>query len=149
MRVRLEKLGGDASVLRCTRNDGTVSWQKHDRHGEFFAAHDLTHFAVETVLGTRGGFFGLVARGWEIEDTTGKGKRGPLPPEAVAIEHLVGMLDAERAGSTLWTADEFNINAAAAPVTDAGLLRIRARRAELLKQWAALAPRQALELEFE
>ena len=32
----------------------------------FFALHDLTHYAVETVLGFREGFYGLVAAGGEL-----------------------------------------------------------------------------------
>lgn len=149
MVVRIEKRNDGASILRCTRSDGTSDWQKRDPHGEFFALHDLTHFAVETVLGATAGFFGLVARGWTIEETTGKGARGPLPAEAVAVEHLVGMLDAERAGSTLWSAAEFNqANSAALPITESELLAIRARRAELVSQWTALAPGETLELTF-
>ena len=149
MRIELEKRSGGGSVLRCVRPDGTVTWQKRDRHGEFFAAHDLTHFAVESVLGARSGFFGLVGQGWEIEETTGKGARGPLPAEAAAVERLVGLLDVERAGSTLWSAAEFNQNSAGAPpLTDNQLQRIRARRAELLQEWNALAPGESLALVF-
>jgi hypothetical protein len=45
---------------------------------------------LETELGFGRGFFGLIAEGWEIEDTTGKGARGPLPDEAKLVEHIVG-----------------------------------------------------------
>lgn len=82
MRVQITKKGNGSGVLRCVRAEGSVTWQKQtDRHAAFFALHDLTHFAVETTLGYRRGFFGLIAEGWEIEDTTGKGARGPLPPK--------------------------------------------------------------------
>ena len=71
-------------MLRCVRADGSLTWQKQtDRHAAFFALHDLTHFAVETTLGYARGFFGLIAEGWDFEDTGGKGARGPLPPEAI------------------------------------------------------------------
>src|SRR5712675_2192817 len=70
-------------VLRCVRGDGSVIWQKQGgRNAGFFALHDLTHFAVESVLGVRRGFFGLIAEGWDVEDMTGKGVRGALPGEA-------------------------------------------------------------------
>ena len=83
MRVQITKKADGSGVLRCVRADGSVTWQKQtDRHAAYFALHDLTHFAVETSLGLRRGFFGLIAEGWDIEDTTGKGTRGPLPPEA-------------------------------------------------------------------
>ena len=74
--IRLTKRMDGGSVLRCVRADGSVTWQKQDRHAAFFALHDLTHFAVESTLGFRDGFFGLVAQGWDIDDTTGKGTRG-------------------------------------------------------------------------
>ena len=89
----------DGAVLRCARDDGSESWQRQrGTQGRFFPLHDLAHYAVETTLGARQGFYGLVAAGWEIDDTTGKGARGPLPDEALAIENLVGLLDRERAG---------------------------------------------------
>jgi hypothetical protein len=43
----------------------------------------------------------------DIEDTTGKGARGPLPDEAGEVESVVGLFDSERGSGTLWTADEF------------------------------------------
>src|ERR1700730_16431836 len=111
--VEIVKRADGNGVLRCTRADGSVTWQKQNtRHAAFFALHDLTHFAVESTLGFRRGFFGLIAEGWEVDDTTGKGARGPLPEEAAVVEYIVGAFDTERASSTLLTADEFNEYAA-------------------------------------
>jgi hypothetical protein len=94
--------------LRCIRQDGSVTWQKQPTHAAYFALHDLTHYAVETALGYKRGFFGLIAEGWEVDDTTGKGARGALPAEAVEVERIVGLFDSERASGALWTAEEFN-----------------------------------------
>jgi len=146
-------------VLRCVREDGSVTWQKQaSRHAAFFALHDLTHYAVESTLGFRRGFFGLVAEGWEIEETTGQEARGAIPDEAKAVEYIVGALDGERASGTVWTADDFNrqaaIHASSAgfpwqrPLTDEELTRVRARRAELFAEWHAIAPGTALEMRF-
>ena len=63
------------------------------------------HFAIEIPF--EQGFFGLIASGWDIEDTTGKGARGPLPDEAGEVESVAGLFDSERGSGTLWTADEF------------------------------------------
>jgi hypothetical protein len=109
--------------------------------------HDLTHFAVETVLGYRRGFFGLIAEGWDVDDTTGKGARGVLPAEAVEVEKIVGLFDSERASSVLWSAEEFNTFAPRA-LTDTELQKVRALRAALTRQWSAVAPGQKLELKF-
>lgn len=70
-------------------------------------------YALKTVLDAAHGFYGLVAAGWDIADTTGKGTRGPLPDDAVAVEQIVGMFDAERASGNVWSASEFNEYAAA------------------------------------
>ena len=46
-----KKTDGSAS-LACRRADGTVTWQRQEgAQGRFFPRHDLTHYAVETVLG--------------------------------------------------------------------------------------------------
>jgi hypothetical protein len=155
VRVQITKRSDGAGVLRCVRADGSVTWQKQtDRHAAFFALHDLTHFAVETVLGYRRAFFGLVAEGWDIEDTTGKGARGPLPPEAGEVECLVGLFFTERAGGVIWPVDEFNEFAAmqikgARRLSADEIARVKKKRSELFQQWSAVAPGATLELAFE
>ena len=121
MQVLLSRHGGTGSVLRCVRRDGTETWQKREKHGVFFATHDLTHFAVESILACRQGFFGLVESGWSIEDTTGKGSRGPLPAEEFN--------------------DALGLQAPACrPLTDGQLAAMRKRRAELIEEWSLLPP---------
>lgn len=153
MRVQITKRSDGAGVLRCIRADGSATWQKQtDRHAAFFALHDLTHFAVETTLAYRRGFFGLVAEGWDFEDTTGKGARGPLPPEAGEVEHFVGLLFAEAASGVIWTVDEFNEFAVANGARELSfdeIVRIKKKRNELFQQWFAVAPGGTLELQYE
>ena len=153
MRVQITKKADGSGVLRCVRDDGSATWQKqNDRHAAFFALHDLTHFPVETTLGLRRGFFGLVAEGWDIEDTTGKGARGPLPPETGQAEALVGLFFAESAGGAIWTVDEFNefgTMTGARKLTADEVVRVKKKRSELFQQWAAIEPGASLELQFE
>jgi hypothetical protein len=151
MLVEITKRADGAGVLRCVRDDGSVTWQKQTgRHAAFFALHDLTHFAVETALGCRRGFFGLVAEGWQIEDTTGKGSRGPLPEEAAKVEHIVGMFDSERANGAIWTLEEFNEfgGPAARGLTLEQIGAIRKRRSELFQKWSAVPAGEILRLHF-
>jgi hypothetical protein len=152
MRVQFTRRADGSGLLRCIRDDGSVTWQKNDRHAAFFALHDLTHFAVETVLGYRRGFFGLINEGWDIDDTTGKGARGALPAEAVEVEHIVGMLAAEQASRVLLTDDEFNEQLSGTGVArrmkDGEIAQVRKRRSELFTQWDNVAAGETLELRF-
>jgi hypothetical protein len=153
-----KKTDGSAS-LSCKRPDGSVTWQRQDgQQGRFFPLHDLTHYAVETVLGLDGAFYGLVAAGWNLTDFGNPWPRGPMPPDAGAAELIVGFLDTERASGTVWTAEDFNAKAAAyhdtrggAPslrLTEADLTNIRAARRALFDRWDALPAGDTLELSF-
>jgi len=147
MRIEILKKPDGSGVLRCTREDGSVTWQKQPKHGAFFALHDLTHYAVETVLGYRDGFFGLIAKGWDMDDIGGKGARGPLPQEAIEVEKIVGVFDSERGSGVLWTAEEFN-QFAPRPLTLQEIHEVRAMRSGLFQQWSAVPIGGKLELQF-
>lgn len=136
-----------------------MTWQRQQgRSAGFFPLHDLTHFAIERELGLRRAFYGLIAAGWDIEETTGKGPRGPLPPEAYAVERMVGLFDLERAGSAYWSAAEINAHCHGPtvpveqrlprPITEDDVDRIRSRISELLARWAVLPSGQSLEVWF-
>ena len=60
--------------------------------------HDLAHYAVETELRHRLGFFGLLAEGWDFPDFAENRGRRPMQADADPSELIVGLLDAERAG---------------------------------------------------
>jgi hypothetical protein len=142
MLIQISKRG----VLRCVRDDGSVTWQKQgERNAGFFALHDLTHFAVESALEYQRGFFGLIAEGWDLEDTTGKGTRGPLPAEAIEVERIVGLLDAERGSGALMTAKEFG-EYGARSLSEEDIARVRAKRAELFARWREVEVGGLLEL---
>ena len=152
LRIEIVNRADGAGLLRCTRADGSVTWQKQSvRHAAHFTHHDLTHFAVETTLGYEQGFFGLIASGWNIEDTTGKGARGPLPDEAGEVESVVGSFDSERSSGTLWTADEFAQFASrklTRTLDEAAIRAIRSSRADLFRRWVAVEVGGKLELEY-
>ena len=159
MKIQFTKRNDGSAVLKCIRADGSATWQRQDdKYAAFFPLHDLTHYAVETELGFRRGFYGLIAEGWDIEDTTGKGARGPLPDEAIEVEYLVAAFSAERADGALSTAEEFNQLAATfasakgmprpRQLSEEDLTRVRSRFDELAERWRTLAPGQTLELVF-
>lgn len=147
------------ALLKCIRADGSTTWQRQDDdHAAFFPLHDLTHYAVETELGFRRGFYGLITEGWDIAETTGKSARGALPNEAPEVEYFVSAFSAERASGAETTAEEFNELAATfartrgmplpRPLTDEELARVRARFDELEAKWRSLPLGDTLELAF-
>ena len=158
--LQFTKRTDGGALLRCIRADGSTTWQRQDdKYAAFFPLHDLTHYAVETELGFRRGFYGLIAEGWNIDETTGKSARGALPNEALEVEYLVSAFSAERAGGAIASAAEFNQLAATfasakgvpppRQLSDEDLARVRARFGELAMSWRALAPDSTLELPFE
>lgn len=159
LRIELTKLGHGGVFLKCTRADGSATCQRSsDARGAFFALHDLRHYAVESVLQSAQGFYALIAGGWEIAQTTGKTARGQLPEEALVIEHLVGMLDADETNANLASAAELNLYAAEfasrnklktpVGVTADQLARIRTLTTELHRQWARLETAKSMQLWF-
>ena len=148
LRIQIAKRADGSGVLRCTRADGSVTWQKQTKHAAHFALHDLTHYAVERALGYKHGFFGLIAEGWDVEDTTGKGKRGKLPDEAGEVERIVGLFDMERATGVMLTAEDGNIYPGPRRLTDDEIVRVRTLRGELFSRWAAVEPGASLDLPF-
>jgi hypothetical protein len=157
--IGLTRRADGAVVFALRRADGTTTWQKRTGGtAEFFAVHDLTHYAVETELHFARAFYGLVAEGWALTDFGTPWPRGPLPPEALPAEVIVGCFDTARAAGERLTADACNASAAAyfanagmpspVSVTDDALDRVRARLSELVWRWQALPPGEPLELEF-
>ena len=158
--IRIKKNADGSAALSCTRADGTVTWQRQQgAQAAFFPRHDLTHFAVETVLEHKRGFYGLVASGWDLTDFGAPWPRGRIPADTDPSELIVGFLDTERASGSRWSAADFNDKAAGyyrehAPdrepptLTDDDLARIRQRRAELFAQWEAVPAGGTLELTF-
>jgi len=158
--IRIKKNTDGTAALSCTRADGTVTWQRQQgAQGLFFPRHDLTHYAVETVLEYRLAFYGLIATGWNISDFGPPWPRGQMPEEAGVAELIVSFLDAERASQARWSAEDFNdktaiyyreheIRTAPPTLTDDDLARIRQRRAELFTEWESVSPGSAIELRF-
>jgi len=158
--IRLKKNADGGSSLTCTRADGSVTWQRlRTEQAAFFPRHDLTHFAVETVLGQRNGFYGLLAAGWDLSDFGTPWPRGKVPPEADVSESIVGFLDIERATGERADADQLNELiatrcaergcSAPAPITPEELQAVRRRRGELFAQWDAIPAGECLELVYD
>jgi hypothetical protein len=149
--IQFKKTRDGRPTLTCIRDDGSRTWsQVHP----FFPEHDMTHLAVERALGLREAFFGLVARGWSLDRFAEPGMSARLPAEAMLAEHLVGLLDRERAAGTRRNAIEVTAELQASfpaggrPITEEQLAQIRADRAEMLAAWRALPAGDTLGFEY-
>jgi hypothetical protein len=158
--IRIKKGTDGRTALSCIRADGTTTWQRQEgAQATFFPKHDLTHYAVETALGHRQGFYGLVSAGWDFSDFGNPWPRGRLPAEANISEVIVGVLDMERRTGEPASAKELNQrlaeyateNALPQPheVAEEDLARVRRTRAEVFGKWDAVRPGDALEIPFE
>jgi len=158
--LHLTKRAADEYVLTCVRPDGSIARQHYrGPTAMFFPKHDLTHYVVETALGMKRGFYGLVAEGWNLADFGTPWLRGKPPAEADPVEDVVQLLDREMGNQQPWTAAEFNgflaqfqtQHLAARPVvwvTAEMLNSIRVRIHELVSRWLALPVGQTMELAF-
>jgi hypothetical protein len=158
--IRIKKGTDGRTALSCIRADGTTTWQRQEgAQATFFPKHDLTHFAVETTLGHRQGFYGLVSAGWDFSDFGSPWPRGRLPAEASISEMIVGMLDLERRAGERLSVEDLNEKLAEyalenalprqRPLTEEDLNGIRAKRAEMFAKWEAVRPGEALEVPFD
>lgn len=158
--IRLKRHADGSASLTCLRSNGTVTWQRQQgAQAGFFPRHDLTHYAVETTLGHRRGFFGLVADGWDLSDFGPPWPKGRIPSGSDPAELIVGFLDVERATGHAMSAADFNEKMrihgdgngvfAHATLSKGDLDRIRARMRELFACWAAVPESGVLELAFD
>lgn len=156
VKIRIKKGRDGPNVFVVTRADGSVAVQ-HQRQ-PFFASHDLTHYAVESVLQHRG-FYSLLAEGWSLDDFGPPWPRGRIELDADLSERIVGLLDLERASGVIMSAEDANAslkdhfsrigsNAEIPTLREDQLADIRRLRGQLLQQWVALAPGEAMELPF-
>ncbi|HJQ11386.1 MAG TPA: hypothetical protein VJ840_10185 [Gemmatimonadaceae bacterium] len=158
--IRIKKSADGRSALTCTRADGSTTWQSmKNAQASFFPRHDLTHYAVETVLGHRRGFYGLVAEGWDLTDFGSPWPRGRIPNEAVLSEMIVGLFDLERGNGELVQPSDVNNRLREfcsenglpdpQPLSEEDLWRVRQKRGELFARWEAVKPGDAMELAFD
>lgn len=161
--IRFKRASDGSAALSCVRADGSTTWQRQEgATAAVMPAHDLTHYAVETALGYRQAFYGLIAAGWDIADFAAPYPRGPIPAEAREAELVVGVFDTERRMGRAWSSAELRVQgehyiprsrpgherSCFPQLSDADVERVRAVRADVFARWTALAPGETLELRF-
>lgn len=102
MLVRFTKSlpAAESDTLTCVRPDGSTTWHAMARRG--ILPHDAFHFVVETSLGWHDAFFGHVARGGTLEETTqllhGQSGGWTKITQALQTEALIECLEAGQWG---------------------------------------------------
>ena len=136
-------------TLTCVRDDGSVTWT-YLHSG--FVYHDFAHYVIETTLGFKNAFFGLVAKGYDIPDFNEpkSTRRFEIPKEAVDLEPVVALLQADVLNSELDRNGLFQSYSASLPVniTDEQLKVMQQKLQVLLQQWQDLQPGQSMALRF-
>lgn len=157
MQIRLSKgKHGKNGALTCLRADGSCTWQAST---DYFARHDLIHYAVETTLGYREAFLGLVAQGRDLDSFgTKNGVKDTYTQEEGWAEAIAGMIqwpsflggpplsDAELIALLHKTCSDHDMPAP--PITPEQVATIRNRAQELHRAWEALPEGEGLELCF-
>lgn len=153
--IRIQKGRDGPDVLTCVRADGFRTWQRLQRG---LPVHDLAHYAVGSVLGLHEGFFGLVARGWDVAAFESPENRSRLTPEAIWEEFVVSLFLTELSDGVEREVSDFNatldamiagkVSISGRVLTATDLAEIRSKLKSLALEWRALAPGQALELNY-
>jgi len=155
LKIRFTRGKDKKDVLSAVRSDGSQTWQ-HQHPG--IPAHDLTHFAVESTLRLKNGFYGLLAQGWDITRLIDRDVRSILPPEGLWVEFVVGLVQTERLAPEPLSAAEFNNLLEKEKenfglkydrhLSDDELSSIRQVFLENYSKWRALQPGESLSLIF-
>ncbi|MGB3589952.1 MAG: hypothetical protein WBA23_25620 [Tunicatimonas sp.] len=160
MKIQFTKQQNRPSVFKCFRPDGTETWMSITQL--FALEHDIVHYAVETTLGFRQAFYGMLLRGYNVTDFAAPRHLRPaallpinLPLEAQQTEMLVNLFQTELHDGTSMEdfigIAKFTFEAQVVPFPDINeqqVGQIRARIRALLRQWHELPTGATLELNF-
>ena len=148
--------GHKPSAFACIREDGSATYQSPLL---LPVEHDLLHYAVETTMGWRRAFLGIVASGRDMDSFgTKNGVKDTYTDEETWAEMTVGMFQwlamtggpAQSDGELLETNAQYYAerDLVAPPLTQRHLEEIRACYAALRRQWDALPEGGTMELTF-
>lgn len=156
MQLNITKNTGKPHILSYTRDDGSVTWMYSD---DFFTRHDLSHYAIETIMEYRTAFYGMLNDGMDIGDFEDREKRLliPMTDEARWAENMANLFLMETTQGTFPDFNEVQQNTGRSSFGDQYLLMtlspdqiegIRNRLRQLLAEWDALPVGETLTLTF-
>jgi hypothetical protein len=152
MIVRITKKA-ERNLLACIRSDKSYTITNA---GPGLPHHDIAHYVVESQLELKNGFFGLIAKGYTIDQLSDPEIIRKLGPESWLAEILTRALQSLH--SRACTVDQFLPLVQAEvetrrdlemPVLNEEIILIMLRRyQELLLEWSEIKDGNALEMEF-
>ena len=155
MTIAFSKKENKQHTLTCTRTDGSQTWMQVS---DFFVAHDLMHYATETVLQYKDAFYGMLNRAINITDfEKPKSQRTVvLSEQAIIAEHLVNLLLIEHNQGAMADFNETLLLSFAADnpeikppvVSEETHKKIHNIFSEQINKWYKLATGQTLVLNF-
>ena len=140
-------------VICYMRDDGSKTWMHADN---FFVRHDLSHYAIERILGYTTAFMGMLNNGMDIKDFENREKRKKITmtKEAMNSEQMANLFLMEVAQGDLadfndtlkqtFTVKEQVFDAPI--VTNDQLAAIRKYVRELYKNWDELPAGETMSL---
>ena len=155
MLIRLTKNTNQPHILKYIRDNGTETWTYGD---DFFIQHDISHFALETILAYKTAFNGMVNSGMNLSDFENREKRAfiNITDEAWYAENMANLFLTEISQGVFedfnevqqQTFQSFNLTYPVITLTDPIIQAIRSYLGLLLLQWKELLPNETLELTF-
>ena len=155
MEIQFKKREGQKHSIRYIREGYPDHWIEAD---DFLVLHDLCHYAIETCLGYKNAFWGMISKGIDLEVFLDKQKRDQLiiSNEAWYAEHLANLFLIEYSqgpfedlNQTLSeTLQQTHPQLPAIRYTDEEIAGIRTRVQELISQWRGFPSGEMLMLVF-
>lgn len=155
MLIRITRHSNKPHTIKYIRDNGTETWMPAD---DFFVRHDLSHYALEKILGYRTAFNGMLNNGMGIKDFEDRTKRAQIlvTDEATYAENMANLFlgetvqgefpDFNAVQQETYAAMKTNYAAITLPVEK--IKAIRSYLRELLQQWDSLPEGNSLELTF-
>lgn len=155
MKIQIKKRNNSKHVISYLRDGLETYWIEADN---FLVLHDLCHFAIETTLGYKTAFWGLIASGINPNVFENKEKRDALElsNEAWYAEHLANLFLIEYTQGRFENINEIfkqcmqehSSNVAMKQFSDTEIKAIRISLDQIIEKWKNIENDNLLSLEF-
>ncbi|MES2329188.1 MAG: hypothetical protein V4539_06255 [Bacteroidota bacterium] len=155
MQMLITKNTGKPHIIKYIRDNGTETWMYSD---DFFVRHDLSHYAIESVMEYRTAFNGMLNNGMDIKDFEDREKRARITvtDEACHAENMSNLFLTEILQGEF---EDFNavqlqsfiaMNTQCQPIalSEEKITAIRNYLGQLLDQWNEMPAGETMELIF-